>query len=113
MERLRRGHVLRIFVVCHIEETAFRTKTAMGAMGQIPFHFAFFSAQHLLDLFRIDGFCFLIRHTILRVAISLSLPGSRPLCETVLTSAEETIEEEKEHVPKFRKWDGNEHDFSR
>ena len=100
-------------MVFRIEETAFCTKTTMGAMGQISFHFAFFSIQHLSDLFRIDGFHFLISHTILHVVISLSLPGSGPLCETVLIPDEETIEEEKEHMPEFRKWDGHEHDFSR
>jgi len=85
----------------------------MGAMGQIPFHFALFSIQHLSYLFRINRFHFLIRHTILHVTNSFSLPGSGPLRETVFTPDEETIEEEEEHVPELGKRDGNKHGFSR
>jgi hypothetical protein len=85
----------------------------MGAMRQITFHFAFFLIQHPFDLFRIYWFHFLIRHMILHVTGSFSLPGSGPLCETVFIPDEKTIKEEKEHVPEFRKRDGNEHDFSR
>ena len=84
----------------------------MGAMGQISLHFAFFSIQHLFDLFRVNRFHFLIGHTILHVARSFPLPGSGSLCETVFIPDEETVEEEKEHVPELRKWDGDEHEFS-
>ena len=52
-------------------------------------------------------------HPILHVAKSFPLPGSLSPCETVFISDEETIEEEEEHVPEFRKGDGYEHDFSR
>ena len=77
------------------------------------FHFSFFSIEHLFYLFRINRFHFLMGHTILHVAKSFPLPGSLSPCETVFIPDEETIEEEKEHVPEFRKGDGNEHDFSR
>ena len=62
------GHVLRIFVVGHIEETAFCAEAAVGAMGQISFHLAFFLIEHLFNLFRIDRlhFLFHLRLSLLR-----------------------------------------------
>jgi len=35
----------------HVEEAAFRTKTAMDTVGQKALHFAFLPIQHLLILF--------------------------------------------------------------
>jgi hypothetical protein len=85
----------------------------MGAIGQISLHFAFISIEHLSDLFCINWFHLLMGHTILHVARFFPLPSPGSLCETIFTSDEETIEEEKEHVPEFRKGNGNQHDFSR
>ena len=97
----------------HVQKTAFGTKTAMGAMGQISFHFSLFSMEHLFYLLRINRFHFLMGHPILHVAKSFPLPGSLAPCKTVFIPDEEAIEEEEEHVPEFRKRDGDEHDFSR
>jgi len=111
IDRLIRGHVLRVLMMRHVQKTAFSTEAAVGAMGQVPFHFAFSSIQHLSDLFRIDRFHFLLRHKILHVTSSFSLPSPGAFRKTVFIPDEEAIKEEEEHVPEFRKRDGNEHDF--
>ena len=84
----------------------------MGAIGQKSFHFAFIPIEHLSDLFCIHWFHFLMRHFNLHAHKFFQLPGSTPPDETVFVSDEETIEEEKEHVPEFCKWDSDEHHFS-
>ena len=71
----------------------------MSAIGQKSFHFALFPIEHLSDLFCINWFQFLMGHTVLHAARSFPLPGSGSPCETVFASDEETIEEEKEHMP--------------
>lgn len=85
-----------------IQETAFRTKTAMGAKRQISFHFAFLTIQHLFDLFGIDGLYFLVGHLVLHLfpisSTSFALPRSASPGETVFAPDQETIQEEKEHV---------------
>ena len=55
-----RWHVLRIFVVSHVEEAAFGTEAAMNAVGQEALHLAFPPVQQLFDFFRIDRFGLLI-----------------------------------------------------
>jgi hypothetical protein len=84
----------------------------MGAIGQISFHFAFFSVEHLSDLSCVNRSYSLIGHRVLHIARSFLLPGSGSPCETVFIPDEETVEKEKEHVTELRKWDGNEHHFS-
>ncbi len=84
----------------------------MGAVGQVSLHFPFFPVEHLLDLFRVNRFCCRIGHLVFHVTGSFPLPGSGPLCETVFIPDEETVEEEKEHVPELREWEGDEHRFS-
>lgn len=100
-----------------IQETAFRTKTAMGAIGQISFHSSFLPVQHLFDLLGIDGSFFLIGHIVLRLfpaaATSIRLPGSASPGKTVFAPDQEAIQEEKEHVTQFREWNGDEHELSR
>ena len=54
------GHIFRIFIVGHIEETAFCAEAAMGTMGQISFHLAFLLIEHFFNLFRINRLCFLV-----------------------------------------------------
>ncbi len=56
VNRLIGGHVLRVLMMRPIQKTAFSAETAVGAMGQVPLHFAFSSIQHLSDLFRINRF---------------------------------------------------------
>jgi len=85
----------------------------MGAIGQEPFHFAFFSGEHPSDLFCVDWFQFLLGHSVLHAARFFLLPGPGSPCETVFGTDQETIEEEKEHMAEFRKWDRNQHDHSR
>jgi hypothetical protein len=85
----------------------------MSAIGQKSFHFALFPVEHLSDLFCINWFQFLMGHTVLHAARFFPLPGSGSPCETVFAPDQETMEEEKEHVPEFCKRNGNKHDFSR
>jgi hypothetical protein len=62
MDHLIGWHVLRILVVSHVEEAAFRTETAMNAVGQEALHLAFLPVQQLSDFSRVDRFCFLPWH---------------------------------------------------
>jgi len=112
LDRFVGGHILRILMMGSIEETAIRTEAAVGAMGQISFHFALFLIQHLCNLFRIDRLDFLVhlRFPLLRDS---QLPGSGAPGKTVFTPNQKTVKKEEEHMPQFRKRKGDEHGLSR
>ena len=62
VDGLVRRHVLRVFVVGHVQEAAFCTETAMGTVRQEAFHFALLSIQCGSNFPCVNGACFLVDH---------------------------------------------------